>query len=128
MNSYDLVEYPSYAIPQSYPDKLAVVAAMFGMDPVPPGRARVLDVGCGSGGNLLPMALLWPGGEYVGIDLASTAIDKAKASAAQLGLTNIRFEAADLMDLPADFGTFDYIIAHGFISWVPTTVMRERLF
>ena len=127
MNLYDLVEYPSYAIPQSYPDKLAVVATMFGMNPASPARARVLDVGCGSGGNLLPMAALWPDGEYVGIDLASTAIDKAKATAGRLGLKNVWLECADLMDLPADFGAFDYIIAHGFISWVPPQV-RERLF
>ena len=127
MNLYDVIEYPSYAIPQSYPDKLAVVGTMFGMSPVSPHNARVLDVGCGAGGNLLPMASLWPGGEYVGIDLASTAIDKANAKAARLGLTNVRFECVDLMDLPVDFGKFDYIIAHGFISWVPIPV-RERLF
>jgi SAM-dependent methyltransferase len=127
MNPYDLVEYPSYAIPQSYPDKLAVVATMFGMTPAPPGRARILDVGCSTGANLMPMALLWPESEYVGIDLAAAPIAKAKEHAKHLGLTNVRFEAADLMDLPADFGQFDYIIAHGFISWVPTFV-RKRLF
>lgn len=127
MNPYDLVEYPSYAIPQCYPDKLAVVASMFGVDVAPPDRARVLDVGCGSGANLLPMAMLWPGSEYVGIDLAQSAIDKANANLAQLGLTNVHFMTADLMDLPPDFGKFDYIIAHGFISWVPTFV-RKRLF
>ena len=127
MNTYDVVEYPSYAIPQSYPDKLAVVATMFGMNPVSPAKARILDVGCGLGGNLLPMASLWPGSEYVGIDLASTAIQKAKVRAERLGLNNVRFECVDLMDLPSDLGKFDYIIAHGFISWVPTPV-RERLF
>ena len=127
MNLYDVIEYPSYAIPQSYPDKLAVVGTMFGMSPPPPERARVLDVGCGSGGNLLPMAMLWPGGEYVGIDLASTGIDNARAKALRLGLKNVRFECADLMELPEDYGKFDYILAHGFISWVPAPV-RERLF
>ena len=127
MNLYDAMEYPSYAIPQTYPDQLAVIAAMFGMDPVSPAKARVLDVGCGSGGNLLPMALLWPDSEYVGIDLASTAIEKANVRAKRLGLTNVRFDCVDLMDLPLDFGKFDYIIAHGFISWVPPQV-RERLF
>ena len=97
------------------------------MRPAPPDAARILDVGCGSGGNLLPMALLWPNSEYVGIDLASGAVAKAQAKAQELGLSNVRFEAADLMELPADFGQFDYIIAHGFISWVPTAV-RARLF
>ena len=127
MNLYDVIEYPSYAIPQTYPDKLAVVGEIFGMTPVPPGEARVLDVGCGAGGNLLPMASLWPGGTYVGIDIAAVPVEKANAKAKRLGLTNVKFECIDLMDLPADFGKFDYIIAHGFISWIPAPV-RERLF
>jgi hypothetical protein len=46
----------------------------------------------------------------------------------------VRFECVDLMDLPADFGMSDYIIAHGLLSWIPQpvsegllAVCRERL-
>jgi tRNA G46 methylase TrmB len=56
---------------------------MFGMSPASPCTARVLDVGCAAGANLLPMAMLWPHGEYVGIFLSSSAIEKATAKARQ---------------------------------------------
>ena len=36
----------------------------------------------------------------------------------QLGLSNVDLQAADIMDLPDAFGSFDYIIAHGLYSWV----------
>lgn len=127
LTSYDLVEYPNYTLPQTHPHKTAVVAKMFGLDPPAVERARVLDVGCGAGSNLMPLALLFPEAQFVGIDLAATTIAKARSRAERLQLSNVRFEALDLMDLPADFGPFDYIIAHGFISWVPDAV-RLRLF
>jgi SAM-dependent methyltransferase len=127
MNTYDRVLYPDYAIPQSHPTKLAVIGAMLGMSPKPPETARVLDIGCGAGANLLPLALLYPQAEFTGIDLAGTVIEKAKTSACELGLSNIRFEHLDLMELPESLGPFDYILAHGFLSWVPEPV-RRRLF
>ena len=44
-----------------------------------------------------------------------------------LGLSNLRLRAMDIMDFSEEFGTFDYIIAHGVYSWVPTPV-QEKLF
>ena len=64
---------------------------------------------------------------FVGIDLSPRSIDEARAMAADLGLTNVTFHAADLRDLPTDAGDFDYIVAHGFYSWVPAPV-RSALF
>jgi len=69
-------------------------------------------------------AAAWP---FVGCDLAKTAIDKALADSAALGLGNTIFLQADLSDLPADLGEFDYIIAHGLYSWVPERVRRNIL-
>jgi len=44
-----------------------------------------------------------------------------------LGLANARILHADLAALPADLGTFDYIIAHGVFSWVPPAVQSALL-
>jgi SAM-dependent methyltransferase len=49
------------------------------------------------------------------------------AFAAQLGLGNLRLEARDILDVRDEYGKFDYVIAHGVYSWVPSQV-RERLF
>ena len=120
MYSYDEVQYPNFTIAQSHPDKIAVVATMLGMTPAAPERARVLDIGCSAGGNLLPMAVLFPEAEFVGIDLAATPIAQAANATQQLGLKNVRFEQMDVMDLPESLGTFDYILAHGFMVGLTT--------
>ena len=63
---------------------------------------------------------------FVGIDLAGEAVRAAQAFARRAGVANVAFEALDLVDLPADAGAFDYIVAHGVYSWVPPAV-RDAL-
>ena len=70
---------------------------------------------------------LAPGTRVVGFDLAESAIEAATRDAASLHLTNLRFETLDVMDFPADSGEFDYIIAHGFYSWVPMEARQKLL-
>ncbi len=123
--SYDTVLYPTNTYSQTHPDRLATIATLFSMQPAPPGACRVLEIGCGDGGNLIPMAWALPGSTFLGIDCASTPIRAALAAASALGVKNVEFRALDLMDA-GPLGAFDYIIAHGFYSWVPEPV-RERL-
>jgi methyltransferase-like protein len=125
--SYDAVPYPGGAFPQAHPDRLATMATLFGMKPAPVERCRVLELGCGDGGNLVPMAFGLPRSEFVGIDLAAGPIARGRALVEALGLTNIRLLPLDLMDVTADFGVFQYIIAHGVYSWVPPAVQDKIL-
>jgi hypothetical protein len=86
----------------------------------------VLELGCGDGGNLIPMALALPGATFVGIDAAPKAIARGQGLVAELGLENVELEARAIEALPPAAGSFDYVIAHGVYSWVPATV-RDRL-
>jgi SAM-dependent methyltransferase len=123
---YDLVPYPTYPRSQTHPDCLAAVATLFGMRPAPVARCRVLELGCGDGGNLLPMAYALPASEFTGIDLSRHAVEEARRMAEALRLRNLRLIAGDLREIGAGFGEFDYIIAHGLYSWVPEDA-REHL-
>jgi SAM-dependent methyltransferase/methyltransferase-like protein len=96
------------------------------MRPAPVRHCRVLEIGCGDGGNLIPMAYYLPESRFVGIDLAEQPIAAARRTIAGLGLSNIETVAADLRTIDASFGEFDYIIAHGLYSWVPPDV-RDAL-
>ena len=111
---------------QTHPDRLATVARLFGLAAAAPGACRVLELGCGDGGNLIPMALQLPRSEFTGIDLAGDAIHEGHVVVSALGLQNITLRQLDLMEAGPDLGEFDYIIAHGLYSWVPSEV-RERL-
>jgi methyltransferase-like protein/2-polyprenyl-3-methyl-5-hydroxy-6-metoxy-1,4-benzoquinol methylase len=125
--SYDEVLYPGYPFQQTHPDRLATIAALHGLSPAPVTKCRVLELGCGDGGNLIPMAFTLPESQFVGIDLAARPIASGQMMAKELGLRNIELLACDLMEASANLGEFDYIIAHGIYSWVPPAVQSRIL-
>jgi predicted O-methyltransferase YrrM len=121
--TYRRVPYPSLIHTQTHPDRLATVARLAGMDPPDIRTARVLEVGVADGLNLLAMAQALPDAQFVGIDLEPEGIARGRVRQAAAGIDNVRLEAADLMDgLAAIEGAFDYIVAHGFLAWVPAEV------
>jgi methyltransferase-like protein/protein-L-isoaspartate O-methyltransferase len=124
---YDSVPYPSLAFLQTHPDRLAVMGTLHGMNPPVVGHCRVLEMGCGDGSNLIPMAYGLPGSRFVGVDLAAKPVEFAQNRISRLDLSNIQIEQLDLMEIGADFGTFDYIIAHGVYAWVPEPVQKKIL-
>src|SRR5262245_57118876 len=117
-NSYDDVPYENFAFVQTHPDRLATIARMFGLITPEVSTSRVLELGCASGGNLLPMAFNLPRAEFVGIDLSQRQIERGRETIAAVGIPNARLEHASILDISRDWGTFDYIICHGVFSWV----------
>ncbi len=124
---YDRVPYLSGLQHQTHPDHLATLAVLNGMEPAPPERCRVLELGCADGGNLLPVALEFPESTFAGIDLSPKQIERAIAGARELGLTNVELRAMSIMDAGASSGAFDYIVCHGVFSWVPEPVQEKIL-
>ena len=124
--SYDTVPYPTGSYSQTHPDRLATVATLLGLQPAPPGRCRVLEIGCGNGGNLIPMAFAMPESTFTGIDLAATPIAQGKKLVEQVGMKNITLLQQDLTTYAPDPEAFDYVIAHGVYAWVAPPV-QDRL-
>ena len=127
LDSYDRVPYTSHPHPQAHPDRLHVVASLFGARPAPVTSCRVLELGCGSGGHLLPMAELLPGSELVGLDRSRRQIELGQRLAQEAELTNVTLHHADVLDVDRSWGTFDFIVCHGVYSWVPAPVQDEIL-
>jgi methyltransferase-like protein/cyclopropane fatty-acyl-phospholipid synthase-like methyltransferase len=125
--SYDEVPYESHPFPQSHPDRLATVATMAALKPPPVESCRVLELGCASGGNLLPLAVTLPRSQFLGIDLAQRQVSAGQQIIAQLGLQNIELRHLSILDVTAELGQFDYIICHGIYSWVPAEVQDKIL-
>lgn len=126
-SNYDNVPYPGYPYPATHPDLLAAIAILFGMNPPAVRSCRVLEIGCGDGSNIIPMAISLPHAEFLGIDLAAKPISRARAVIRRSLIRNVTVQVMDLLDVTSDFGKFDYIIAHGFYSWVPAPLQDKLL-
>ncbi len=124
-NPYDEIPYLSHAFSDSHPDRLATMATIFGMRPANIQHCSVLELGCASGGNIMPMAEQLPHSTFTGIDYSQVQIDQGQDRIDELGLTNITLTNMDIMDLDDNFGMFDYIIAHGVYSWVPKNIKEK---
>lgn len=113
------IPYVSMPIEASQPSCLAAMVHMYGLTTAPADRARVLELGCASGGNIVPLAARYPTATFAGFDLAATHVANAQTRIDALGLKNITIGQGDLTTLDLKDQTFDAIICHGVFSWVP---------
>jgi SAM-dependent methyltransferase len=78
-----------------------------------PGQ-RICDIGCGGGGLSIALApAVAPGGEVVGYDISAPLLALAQRRAADAGVTNLRFVAADVQagewnEAPADLAVSQF--------------------
>lgn len=126
VNTYDQVPYDSYPYVSTHPDHLATIAVLLGLEP-PQQPFRVLELGCASGGNLLPMAATHPDCYFVGIDHSSVQINHGNTIIQQAELRNVELHAMNILDVDSSLGEFDYILCHGVYSWVPREVQFKIL-
>ena len=72
------------------------------------------------------MAWSLPQSEFVGIDLAAKPVATGPEMLRGLDLPNVRLVHGSVTEISRDWGSFDYIIAHGLYSWVPSTVREQK--
>jgi ubiquinone/menaquinone biosynthesis C-methylase UbiE len=90
-----------------------------------PERARVLEVGSGTG-PIARVLAAWPGvEEVVGVDPSPSLIDKARSLSR--GVRNLVFEVGDGRALGSKEASFDVVILHTLLTHVPEpqTVLAE---
>ena len=121
--TYKDLPYTSRAFKASSPMRLAAIGTLLGLA-CDIKKARVLEIGCSFGGNILYFALNFLDSQIIGIDISPQQIEGAQNLAKMLGANNAHFICADICELVNDkialneLGKFDYIIAHGVYSWV----------
>ncbi len=114
-------------VPATQPDRLAVVAHRHGLAPAPPATARTLEIACGDGANLVPLAFHRPEARFVGLEGSPEAARLARDAVRELGHENVEILEGPLGALEPLAGSFDYVIVHGVLSHVSDTVALETL-
>ena len=82
--------------------------------------ATVLDLGCGAGTDLLIAAqMTGPSGRAIGVDMTRAMLDRARASATELGLAHVELHESLIESLPVEDASVDVVISNGVIDLVP---------
>jgi arsenite methyltransferase len=106
-------------VPESAAESFAGVANPFTLGRLEPGE-RVLDLGCGAGTDSLVAAqMVGPEGHVTGIDMTPEMLEKARASAAAMGVDNVEFVESEAERLPFADESFDVVISNGVIDLIP---------
>jgi SAM-dependent methyltransferase len=126
-SDYDRLPYPSIPLAYTQPGALAAMAVLFGAEPRDAASAAVLELGCASGGNIIPLAARFPKARFTGVDLSARHVAEANARIAALGLSNITVQQGDIAALRFGQAAFDFIVCHGVFSWVPRAVQDAIL-
>lgn len=87
---------------------------------LPAAGATVVDIGSGAGMDvLLASGYVGPTGRVIGVDPLDQMLEKARASAAKMGATNVEFRKGSGEALPVESGTVDLVISNGVINLAP---------
>jgi arsenite methyltransferase len=106
-------------LPRIATDPFAGVGNPFKMGRLPRG-ATVIDIGSGAGMDcLLAGSDVGAAGRVVGIDMTDEMLARARSGAAQMGMSHVLFEAADMEQLPFDDESVDVVISNGVINLAP---------
>ena len=123
---YKELGYKSYPFPFTTPAYLEAYGALVGLNTPPAKTARVLELGATYGGNIISQAVHNPEATFVGIELSQDQVEKGNKIISDAKLDNVSLVQGDILNFDETLGTFDYIIAHGFYSWI-SDEMKDKL-
>jgi arsenite methyltransferase len=106
-------------VPDATVESFAGVANHWLLGRAAPG-AVVLDLGCGAGTDLLIAAqMIGAEGRAVGVDMTPAMLERADASAREMGLGNVELHDSLIESLPLEDASVDVVISNGVIDLVP---------
>lgn len=123
---YKELGYKSYPFPFTTPAYLEAYGTLVGLNTPPAKTARVLELGATYGGNIISQAVHNPEATFVGIELSQDQVEKGNKIISDAKLDNVSLLQGDILNFDETLGNFDYIIAHGFYSWI-SDEMKDKL-
>lgn len=104
------------ALPDAAVESFAGVANPFSLSQLRSG-SHVIDVGSGGGFDcFIAAGQVGPEGRVIGVDMTDEMLEKARATAASMGLANVEFRKGIIEDMPVEDGWADVVISNGVIN------------
>jgi len=106
-------------IPEATVESFAGVANHWTLGRIEPGSV-VVDLGSGAGTDLLIAAqMTGPTGRVIGVDMTASMLERARASADEMGMEHVDLHESLIEALPLEDASVDVVISNGVIDLVP---------
>lgn len=113
------VPYVRHFIDELVPARLRIAAATGGVTPPDGADFDYCEIGCAHGDTTAALAAAYPRARFLGVDIVGEHVTSAKKLARDGALDNVGFLENDFEALiDEDIGDFDFITAHGVLSWI----------
>jgi len=90
-------------------DQAGALVELLHADTAYPAGSSVLEAGCGVGAQTVTLAQRSPGARFTAVDVSQLALAEAKQRVEGAGVTNVRFQQADILALPFSPESFDHV-------------------
>jgi SAM-dependent methyltransferase len=93
----------------------------------PPGSS-VLEPGCGTGAQTVPLARRSPGARILSVDRSAASLREAKIKVEAAGCTNVALQEVDILSMPFAAGSFDHVFVCFVLEHLPDPIGALRVF
>jgi SAM-dependent methyltransferase len=90
-------------------DQAGALVDLLHSDTSYPSGSEVLEAGCGTGAQTVTLARRSPGARFTSVEVSTESLAEAKRRTDAAGITNVRFQQADIFDLPFAPESFDHV-------------------
>jgi ubiquinone/menaquinone biosynthesis C-methylase UbiE len=103
-------------------DQASTLVELLHSDTFYPEGSRVLEAGCGVGAQTLTLAQNSPHAVITSVDISEASIAQARQKIEAAGLTNVKFQQADIFHLPFKSLSFDHVFVCFVLEHLPSPV------
>lgn len=108
-------------------DQASTLVELLHSDTSYPAGSSVLEAGCGVGAQTITLAKNSPGALITSVDISEMSLAEAERKAIHAGLTNVKFEQADIFNLPYEADFFDHIFLCFVLEHLPQPVEALKM-
>ncbi len=103
-------------------DQASTLVELLHSDTSYPEGSRVLEAGCGVGAQTVTLAQNSPKADITAVDISEASIAQAREKVMTAGITNVKFQRADILQLPFKAASFDHVFVCFVLEHLPNPV------